>query len=145
MVCISIYKFLQKCKIKCSIMTFKQKIWFSLLFFLTPFAVSGLYYNLTHERVGNEFYLMCHIQNSSVSPEIVQFWINATEKIDILRRAKRVSLKFNIISFLLVPQYEGMFYCGEIDGEQSNGLGPFASKIDAYIASLLYIIYRAVQ
>ena len=92
---------------------------------LTPVLVSGVTYNLTHHRAGNLFTLICTV-NGSIDATQVQFWINETEKINITGRAERVSWMYNIVAYKLEPQFEGTFYCGEIDGEQSNGLGPFA-------------------
>ena len=102
-----------------------------VLLLLAPVLVSGsgVTFNLTHERIENTFYLTCNVQNGSIDPTLVQFWINETEKIDIVSKADRVSWRYNIIAFDLEPQYEGTFYCGEADGEHSNGLGPFAGKL----------------
>lgn len=97
---------------------------------LCPTLVSGVIFNLTHQRDENTFYLTCGVLNGTIDPHNVTFWINETEKIDILRLgAERVSWVYNIVAFKLEPQDEGTFFCGDVEGEESNGLGPFAGKL----------------
>ena len=101
-----------------------------LVLLLTSTAlVCGVTFELTHQRLGNTFYLTCAVQNGSTVPGLMRFWLNNTgmDIFDIFEDAVQVSS--NIINFKLVPQYEGTFYCGEVDGVgKSNGLGPFAGK-----------------
>ena len=52
-----------------------------------------------------------------------------TEKIDIQSINSASKLYGNTVRFVLTPQHEGTFYCGERDGEKSEGLGPIAGKI----------------
>ena len=55
-----------------------------------------------------------------------------TEQIDILNgtavKDAAVRVTESVVSFKLQPQYEGTFYCGEVDGEKSNGVGPMAGS-----------------
>ena len=89
-------------------------------------AVSGVSVNLSYLRLENDrFYLTCTVQNGSIAPELLQFWINDTD-LDITNKSDRISS--NIVAFDLEQRYEGTFYCGEIDGVHSDGLGPFAGK-----------------
>ena len=97
-----------------------------VLLALTPVLVSGVTFHLSYQRVDNQFYLTCDVNDGTIQPE---FWINETEKTYILSKADRVSLRYSIIAFKLEQQYEGTFYCGEATAGQSNGLGPFAGKL----------------
>lgn len=107
----------------------------SLLLASIASGVASNNYQLKYLRHrGNILILQCTALNYS-SAENASFWINETERIDILNglqvkdAAARISTEdvmTNAVSFVLRPQYEGTFYCGEIDGESSNGLGPMA-------------------
>ena len=92
--------------------------------------IVGVPFNLTFTRIGNNFTLTCETENATTTPEGMHFWINETEQIDIAKTLNGSVHEGNVISFELVPQYEGTFFCGESDGEWSNGIGPFAGEID---------------
>ena len=94
-------------------------------------------FQLTYQRVrGNTLILQCTSPTNYTSTKYVSFWVNNTEVIDILHglQPEDAALQItqgeteNVISFVLRPQYEGTFYCGEIDGESSNGVGPMAGN-----------------
>ncbi len=92
-------------------------------------VVSGVPFNLTHERAGNTFFLICSVRNGTTDPNILQFWINETNRTYLPKEATRVTNQLSLIgTYELVPQDEGTFFCGEADenGVESNGLGPFA-------------------
>lgn len=107
-----------------------QVLVLAVIVILSPNLASCVSYHLTHERAFNNLYFTCHVQNgsSSVQEDNLTFWINETDKTYILNLSTRASVKFNVIAFYLRPQYEGTFYCGEVEGQSSNGLGPFAGK-----------------
>ena len=97
-----------------------------LLSVLLISSVSGVFYNLTFERELNSFELKCHAEtNVNVMPT---FWINETDRVYITAD-KSIGSRHSIISYILEPQNEGTFYCGEADGEHSNGVGPFAGMM----------------
>ena len=109
----------------------------ALLLLLASKSVSAVSFLLTHDRDGNMFNLTCHVKNGSITSDAVQFWINETEKIDILTINPSVLRQVNTVSFELLPRYEGEFYCGEIDGEHSDGLGPFVGEW-SFVKLLMY-------
>ena len=64
--------------------------------------------------------------NGVIAPDLVRYWINDTDSI-INNRATGLPQELrNSINFKLEPRWEGTLYCGDPDGEHSNGLGPFA-------------------
>ena len=83
-------------------------------------------YVLEYLRYQNDIILHCKVTNTSMTANNVSFWINTAEKIDIQSIDSSPKLFGNVIRFVLTPQYEGTFYCGERDGEKSEGLGPIA-------------------
>ena len=103
-------------------------MWYKIIYFLPVIiciSVQGICaekYVLKYSRHQNKITLLCNVSNTSITVNNVSFWINKTEKIDILS----IKISDNRIRFVLTPQYEGTFYCGERDGESSKGLGPIA-------------------
>ena len=100
-------------------------------------AVSAVNFNLTYQRIGdNELILSC---SNHPEKQNLRFWINETEKIDIVNELPLehaavymyVVQTVTVVSFVLRPKYEGTFYCGEKNGDRSNGVGPMAGKIAA--------------
>ena len=83
--------------------------------------ISGEAYNLTFEREFNTFELKCHAAETNSTT----FWINETDRRYITETA---GSRHSVISYKLERQNEGTFYCGEADGEHSNGQGPFTGK-----------------
>ena len=93
-------------------------------------VVSAVAYNLTYQRLrNNELFLTC--SNHSAKQNL-SFWINETESIDIVNELPlehaAVYVTPSVVSFVLRPQYEGTFYCGKMDGNRSNGVGPMAGN-----------------
>ena len=83
-------------------------------------------------RQMNELILVCN-SSSLDSNDNITFWINNTNKIDILHdlpaEYAAAKITMNMVSFQLQPQYEGTFYCGKnVMDEKNIGAGPFAGK-----------------
>ena len=104
---------------------------------LSAIAASGVVseanYLLTYRRLrDNELFLFCSVWGNHLAQQNISFWINETEKIDIVYGIHpdhaAVYATPNLVSFILHPQYEGIFYCGEIYGNRSNGVGPMAGN-----------------
>ena len=108
-------------------------MWCKIIYFLPVIiciSVQGICaekYVLEYHRYQNKITLHC--KNTSMTTKNVSFWINTTDKIDIQNINSASKLFSNTIQFVLTPQYEGTFYCGERDGEKSEGLGPIAGTI----------------
>ena len=107
-------------------------MWYKIIYFLPVIIcilVQGICaekYVLEYHRYQNDIILHCKVANTSMTANNVSFWINTTAKIDIQSINSAYKLFCNTIRFVLTPQYEGTFYCGERDGESSEGLGPIA-------------------
>ena len=105
--------------------------------FLIAFLVSQVApykFHLTYRKLkGNHNDLILYCSSNSSLLQNFSFWINETEQIDILNGIPpediAVRMTEGAVFFHLQPQYEGTFYCGEIDGEKSNGVGPIAGII----------------
>ncbi len=86
---------------------------------------------------------------SGAEQENVIFWINKTEKIDILsdlptgNRAVRIA--WNMISFQLQPQYEGTFYCGKNSTDKCAGVGPIAGMIASQLQCIYELPYQQLH
>ncbi len=112
----------------CCVAMLDLKLVLLSLLFVIQVLVSGVSFNLTHEREGNTLFLFCNVWNGTTDPNLLQFWINETNRTYLTREATRVSGQFNLTAFYeLAPQGEGTFFCGETDddGVESNGLGAF--------------------
>lgn len=93
--------------------------------------VAGRMYDLTIDREKNDLNLTCDAINASKT--MCDFWINTTERIiDIVHGISSEDAAYvisnNTVSFKLQPKYEGTFYCGEINGNESAGIGPIAGN-----------------
>ena len=105
-------------------------MWYKIIYFLPVIIcilVQGICaekYVLEYFRHKNNITLHCKVANTSTTEKNISFWINTTEKINIQSINSAYKLSGNRIRFVLTPQYEGTFYCGERDGESSEGLGP---------------------
>ena len=106
------------------------------LVFLISFLVSQVVsyeFFLTYRRIGrlegnrNDLIFHCHVTGNYSSQDF-SYWINKTEQVDILNgipsKYAAVRVSEGAVFFNIQPQYEGTFYCGEMDGEKSNGVGP---------------------
>ena len=115
----------------------------------TPGVPCAANYQLTYNRVrGNELRLMCQVSNTNggcSEEQNLSFWVNETGKrIDIVNglppEQAAVHIAPSVVYFALRPQYEGTFYCGEMDGRRSSGLGPMAGELHSYIQLYNYSI-----
>ena len=106
---------------------------FALLTSILPQVVSYSF-NLTYQGRGNYLTFYCKSTGNYSSSQNFSFWINATEQIDILNgippEDAAVRVTEWVVYFNLQPQYEGIFYCGEMNGVKSNGIGPLIGMYD---------------
>ena len=94
-------------------------------------------FHLTYKRIGklggsrNNLIFICKATGNYSSSQNFSYWINETEQIDILNGIPYEDAAVRVtegVAFYMQPQYEGTLYCGEMNGEKSNGVGPLIGR-----------------
>ena len=93
------------------------------VFYIVLVSVQGApenqIFELTFQRFRNELILHCNAQNGSMATSITFLSMIATNLKDI---KSTIIIPNRVVRFIIQPQYEGTFYCGQVNETMSQGI-----------------------